>query len=119
MTVLRNIAIIAVLAAAVAFLPGGGTGASTVATFFSIVMFGGIAWWMSRLYMEHREELFSLGDRNRAMLYGAFAVIVLTLAASSRLLSSGVGIIVWLTLMSASVFAMYTVWRAYREAGTY
>ena len=119
MKVARNVLIILALAAAVAFLPGGGTGANTVAAFFSIVMFGGIAWWISRLYMEHRYELFSLGDRNRALLYGAGAVIVLTLAASSRLLATGVGIVIWLTLMSASVFALYTVWRAYREAGTY
>jgi hypothetical protein len=115
----RNVVIILALAAAVAFLPGGGTGVQTVAAFFSIVMFGGIAWWVSRLYMEHRYELFGLGDRNRAMLYGAVAVIVLTLAASSRLLAGGVGIIIWLALMSAAVFAIYTVWRAYRESSTY
>src|SRR4051812_9940351 len=115
----RNVAIILALAAAVAFLPGGSTGVRTVATFFTILMYGGLAWWISRLYMEHRYELFGLGDRNRALLYGAFAVIVLTLAASSRLLGTGAGIIVWLVLMSASVFAIYTVWRSYREASTY
>jgi hypothetical protein len=114
-----NVGIILAIAAAVAFLPGGGTGLQTVAAFFSIVMFGGIAWWVARLYMEHRYDLFSLGDRNRALLYGAVAVIVLTLAASSRLLATGLGIIIWLSLMSGSVFAVYTVWRAYREAGTY
>src|SRR4051812_26483990 len=99
----RNVAIILALAAAVAFLPGGGAGLRTISTFFSILMFGGLAWWGGRLYMEHRYEIFGLGDRNRAMLYGAFAVIVLTLAASSRLLGTGVGIILWLALMSGAV----------------
>jgi hypothetical protein len=115
----RNILIIVALAAAVAFLPGGTATVATIATFFTIVMFGGLAWWGGRLYMEHRYEIFGLGDRNRAMLYGAFAVIVLTLAASSRLLGTGLGIIVWLALMSAAVFAIYSVWRAYRESSTY
>ena len=119
MKVARNVLIILALAAAVAFLPGGGAGIRTIMTFFSIVLYGGLAWWVARLYMEHRYEIFGLGDRNRALLYGAFAVIVLTLAASSRLLGTGVGIILWLALMSASVFAIYTVWRAYREASTY
>jgi hypothetical protein len=115
----RNVLIILALAAAVAFLPGGGAGVRTIATFFTVLMFGGLAWWAARLYMEHRYEIFSLGDRNRALLYGAFAVIVLTLAASGRLLATGLGIIVWLALMSAAVFAIYTVWRAYRESSTY
>jgi hypothetical protein len=119
MKVARNVLIIVALAAAVAFLPGGGAGVRTIATFFSVLMFGGLAWWVGKLYMEHRYEIFGLGDRNRALLYGAFAVIVLTLAASSRLLSNGAGIVVWLVLMSAAVFALYTVWRAYREASTY
>lgn len=115
----RNVVIILALAAAVAFLPGGNAGVRTIATFFSILMFGGLAWWLGRLYMENRYEIFGLGDRNRALLYGAVAVIVLTLAASTRLLASGAGIIVWLALMSGAVFAIYTVWRAYRESSTY
>lgn len=113
----RNVTIILALAAAVAFLPGGGAGIRTIGTFFSIVMFGGLAWWVGRLYMEHRYEIFGLGDRNRVLLYGAVAIIVLTLAASSRLLGTGLGIIIWLLLMSAAVFAIYTVWRSYREYG--
>ena len=115
----RNVLIILALAAAVAFLPGGSATVATIGTFFTIVLFGGLAWWGGRLYMEHRYEIFGLGDRNRALLYGAFAVIVLTLAASGRLLGNGLGILVWLALMSAAVFAIYTVWKAYREASTY
>ena|SRR5215207_6567109 len=115
----RNVLIILALAAVVAFLPGGGQGARTMATFFSILMFAGLAFFAGRLYMEHRYEIFGLGDRNRALLYGAVAVIALTLAASSRLLGTGAGILLWLALMAAAVFAIYTVWRAYRESATY
>ena len=115
----RNVLIILALAAAVAFLPGGGQGARTIATFFTILMYGGLAFWIGRLYMENRYEILGLGDRNRVLLYGAAAVIALTLAASTRLLSNGLGILVWLALMSAAVFAIYTVWRAYRESASY
>ena len=117
MKVARNVLIILALAAAVAFLPGGGPGIRTIATFLSILMFGGLVWWGARLYMERRHELESLGDRNRALLYGAVAVIVLTLTASNRLLSTGIGIIAWLALVSAAVLAIYTVWRSSREFG--
>jgi hypothetical protein len=110
----RNALIILAIAAAVAFLPGGWPAAAFFGTLLSLIMFGGLAWFVARLYVDHRLDLFSIGDRNRALLYGAVAVVVLTLAASNRLFQTGIGTMLWFVLIGGAVFAIFTVWRAWR-----
>jgi len=117
MKVARNVAIILAVAAAVAFLPGGLPAATFFATLLSILMLVGLVWFAGRMYMERRIDLFSLGDRNRALLYGAAAVIVLTLTASQRLFETGIGAVVWLVLICGAVGALFWVWRAQRQYG--
>ncbi|MGI8593184.1 MAG: hypothetical protein ACR2ML_02270 [Solirubrobacteraceae bacterium] len=117
MKIARNVAIILAIAGAVAFLPGGWPAATFFATLLSILMLTGLVWFAGRMYMEHRIDLFSLGDRSRALLYGAVAVIVLTLTASRVLLATGIGIVVWLALICGAVFALFSVWRARRDYG--
>jgi len=117
MKVARNVAIILAVAAAVAFLPGGGPAAVFVATLLSIVMLMGLVWFAGRMYMEHRIDLFSLGDRTRALLYGAIAVVVLTLTASRVLFETGIGTLLWFALICGAAFALFQVWRARREYG--
>ena len=110
----RNALIILAIAAAVAFLPGGWPAAAFFGTLLSLIMFAGLAWFVARLYVDHRLDLFSIGDRNRALLYGAVAVVVLTLAASNRLFQTGIGTMLWFVLIGGAVFAIFTVWRAWR-----
>ena len=117
MKVARNVAIILAVAAAVAFLPGGWPAATFFATLLSILMLVGLVWFAGRMYMERRIDLFSLGDRNRALLYGAVAVIVLTLTASQRLFETGIGAVAWLVLICGAVGALFWVWRAQRQYG--
>ena len=111
----RNVVIVLAIAAAVAFLPGGWPAAQFFGALLSIVLFAGLVWFAARLYMEHRLDVFALGDRNRALLYGAVAVVALTLTASSRLFETGIGTLAWFLLIGGSVFATYTVWRAWRR----
>ena len=111
----RNALIILAIAAAVAFLPGGWPAAVFFGTLLSLIMFAGLAWFVTRLYMDHRLDLFGVGDRNRALLYGAVAVIVLTLTASDRLFETGIGTLLWFLLIGGAVFALFSVWRAWRE----
>jgi hypothetical protein len=111
----RNIAIILLLAAAVAFIPGGDTSARVISSLLSVIFLGGLVWFAVRLYREHRATLFGLGDKWRALLYGAAAVIVLTLTATSRLFDTDVGILIWFALMGASIYALFAVWRFSRR----
>ena len=112
---LRNVAIILVLAVAVWKLPGGGTAAQTISNIFSVFFLGGLFFFGYRTYMEHRDTIFGLEERQRALLYGALALIAFALAATARMWDVGiVGGMLWLAMIGAAGWAIYSVWRAYR-----
>jgi drug/metabolite transporter (DMT)-like permease len=111
----RNVAIILVLAAAVAFVPGGGTSAALIGAILSTLILVSLVFFAYRFYREHRVELDGLGDRWRGLLYGAIGVVVLALAARPRLSDSSGGTLLVVMLLGAAAFAFYAVWRHYRE----
>ena len=112
---LRNIAIILVLAVAVWKLPGGGTASRTIENIFAVLFVAGMAFFGYRMYMEHRESIFSLGERQRAIMYGAIALAAFALIATGRLWDAGgLGAMLWLLMLGASGWALYSVWRAYK-----
>jgi hypothetical protein len=116
--VLRTVVYIAIilgLAAAVALLPGGGTAAGAVGTALSIAFLGTLVWFAARLYRENRLALFTLDDRWRATLYVAIGVVVVTLAATSRLWLTSVGVIAWFALLFAAAYGLYATWRQARQ----
>jgi hypothetical protein len=111
----RNVLILLALAAIVMLVPGGGSASSAVLQALIVAMFGALAWFGVRLYREHRTDVYSLGDRNRAILYAAIGLAALTLTATDRLWASGPGTIVWLALMGLAGYGVYVVFRASRE----
>jgi hypothetical protein len=115
---LRNIAIILVIAVGVWKLPGGGTAASTIGNIFSVLFLAGLAFLGYRVYMERRETLFGLPERQRALMYGSLAMIAFALIATRKLWDSealgALGGLLWLAMLSAAIWALYSVWRAYR-----
>jgi hypothetical protein len=116
--VLRTVVYIAIilgLAAAVALLPGGGTAAGAVGTALSIAFLGTLVWFAARMYRENRAALFILDDRWRATLYVAIGVVVVTLAATSRLWLTSAGVIAWFALLFAAAYALYATWRQARQ----
>jgi hypothetical protein len=115
MTVARNIAIVLALAALVAFLPGGGTGAAVVGGVLSTLILVSFVLLAVRFYRERRIDLYGLGDHWRGALYGAIAVVVLAMAARERLWDTSAGTIAWAALVGGAVYAAYLVWRHYRE----
>jgi membrane protein implicated in regulation of membrane protease activity len=111
----RNVLIIALLALAVAFVPGGGKTSSVIVQIISFAFLAVISVWAFRLYREHRVELYSLGDRNRAILYGSAGVALLTVTGTPRLWNTGPGVVVWFVLIGAASFGVYSVYRAWRS----
>jgi hypothetical protein len=111
----RNVAIIVVIAAAVYLLPGGGRAAST----FESVLFAGfgvgIGYLAIRLYREHRISVHGLGDRHRAMLYGALALGLFAYVARKRMWETGVGELVWFVLVGLIVYALMEIYRYSRS----
>jgi hypothetical protein len=113
---LRNIAIIVLLAVVVWQVPGGDRAGSTIANVISIIFVGGLLFFGYRLYMENRESIFGLEERQRGVLYAGAALIAITLVATRRMWDAGgIGAILWLMMLGAGVYALVGVWRAYRE----
>jgi hypothetical protein len=111
----RNVLIVLALAAAVAFVPGGGLGAGLVGELFSVIFLGGLAWFAGRLYLEHRTTIYSLGDRGRLILYGSIGLAVLTVTATPRLWATGPGTIVWIVLIAAASYGLFAVYRSQQQ----
>ena len=115
-THLRNIAIVLLLAVIVWRVPGGDTASVTLNNLLGLVFIGGLLFFGYRMYMEHRETIFGLEERQRGILYAAVALGGITLVATSRMWNSGgLGAMLWLVFMGLSVWGLYSVWRAYRS----
>jgi hypothetical protein len=113
----RNLVIVAVLAAGVAFLPGGGRSAAFVSALLSIGITVVFVFLGIRFYRENRVAIFGLGDLHRTLLYGALGAVVLALAGRVKLLDTGVGTLVFFVLLGGAAAALYAVWQHYRSYG--
>ena len=112
----RNIAIVIGLALVVWLVPGGQASAVTLSNVLTIIFVGGLLFFGYRMYMEHRESIFMLEERQRGVLYAGIALIAITLVATRRMWEGGgLGAILWLALLGAGIYALVGVWRAHRE----
>ena len=113
---LRNIAIVMGIALAVWLVPGGDTASVTISNLLTIIFVGGLLFFGYKMYMEHRESIFGLEERNRGILYAAIALGGITLVATRRLWDEGgLGAMIWLAFMALAIWGLVSVWRAYRE----
>ena len=114
---LRNIAIIVALALAVWLVPGGDSASVTISNLLTVIFVGGLLFFGYRLYMERRETLFGLPERQRGILYAAGALATITIVATRRMWEDGggLGAVLWLAFLALAIWAVYSVWRAYRE----
>jgi hypothetical protein len=112
----RNVAIIALLAVPVAFVPGGGEAADGVLAALLLGFLAAIAAVGFQLYRQSRFTLSSLSDSRLALLYGALGTIALMIAGRDELTDTGIGTLVWIGLLVAAAGAIFWVWR---ESQTY
>jgi hypothetical protein len=113
---LRNIAIVLLLAVIVWQVPGGNSASNTISNLLGVIFIGGMLLFGYRMYMENRDTIFGLGERQRGILYASIALAAITLVATSRMWDAGgLGAILWLAFIGAAVYGLYSVWRAYRE----
>jgi hypothetical protein len=115
MTAARNFGIVALLALGVWALPGGGTAADFFSALLFVLLTVGLGLFAGRMYLEHRTDLYSLGDRHRALMYGSLGVAVWTLAAGPKLFGTGLGTLLWFAFMGGASYALYLVYRHSRE----
>jgi hypothetical protein len=114
--IVRNIAIIALLAVPIAFVPGGGEAADGIITALVLGFLAAIGWLGYRLYRENQFTLSTLPDSRLALLYGALGVIALMIAGQDELTGSAAGILLWIVLLGAAAGTIFWVWR---EAHSY
>jgi hypothetical protein len=113
---LRNIAIVLLLAVIVWQVPGGGTASVTINNVLGVIFIGGLLFFGYRIYMEHRETIFGLEERQRGILYASVALGAITLVATQRMWDSGgLGAVLWLAFLCLAIWGLYSTWRAYRS----
>jgi hypothetical protein len=111
----RNIAIILAISAGVYFIPGSGRATSTFEAVLWVAFGVAIAYLGIRLYREHRVTIHSLGDRHRALLYGAIALGVFAAEARVRMWQTGLGELAWFVLIAIIIYAVMEVYRYSRS----
>jgi hypothetical protein len=114
--ILRNVAIVMLLAVVVAFVPAGGNAADTILTAITMGFLAAIAWSLYVLSRQQQLTLATLSDGRRAILYAALGLIALLIAGSDEMFESGGGTLAWILLLGASVAA---IWRVWTEANSY
>lgn len=107
----RNVAIIAALAAAIDFLPGGGAAAATVLSALMMIFLTAIAWLAYRVYREQQLTLATLSDGRKAGLFGAVGAIALLVVAYDDFASWSGGVLLWIALLAACVGVILLIWR--------
>ncbi len=112
---LRNIAIVLALGAAVYLLPEGGRAATTFEAALWTAFGIGVAYMGLRLYRERHMWLLSLGERHRALLYGAIALGLFAIASRSRMWQTGTGELFWFVLVAIVVYGLLEVFRHARS----
>jgi hypothetical protein len=112
----RNISIVLALAAAIDFLPGGRRAGVTAEALFTALFAAGLGFFAYRMYREQRISIHGLGDRHRALLYGALVLAAFLIVAYSRMLHSTalVGVL-WFALLGVLVYMLVVVYRAWRS----
>jgi hypothetical protein len=111
----RNVAIVLGLAALVALIPAGGFAAGVLLWVLGLAFWAILAWFVARMYREHRMSLFSLDDRMRGVLYVSIGVAVLTVTATRRLWDTSAGVVAWFALIAAASYGVFAVWQHARR----
>ena len=110
MRALRNIAIIALIAVPVAFIPGGGTAAHAVLSTLGLVFLATIGYAGYVGYRSNKLTITTLPDLQRGIFWSAVGLIVLMIAAAGDLLATGGGTLVWIGLIALGVVAILRIW---------
>ncbi len=111
----RNVGILLLLAAAVAYLPGGARAAATFQTILGVAFMLGFGLAGFYFYRQNRIAIYSLGDRRRALLYGSLGVAVVTVAAKPRMWETSFGEFAWFVLVGLVAYTLFALYRYSRS----
>jgi hypothetical protein len=111
-----KLGVVALIALALAVLPGGGNALDVVLTALTIVFFAAIALLVARLYRQYRLDIDTLDANIRLALYGSLAIAVLTFTGTDRLFNAGGGgVLAWFALLAVASYGLFWAWTRYRR----
>jgi hypothetical protein len=110
MRITVDVAIIALLALGVAFVPGGGDAAEAATTALVIAFLAVMGVAGRRLFLQNRLTIDTLSDRDRGLLYGGLGLLVLMVAGADSLLDTAGGTLLWVGLLALGVIIIARVW---------
>jgi len=113
---LRNFAIIALLALAVAVVPGGGNFADGILAAMTVIFVGLIGFGLYVSYRNNRLSFLALDERQRRMFLVAGGAIALMVAGMDELWRTGLGALLWIGVVG---FAGFTMVRVVIESRSY
>ena len=112
----RNVLMLLLLAAAVWRLPGGAVGERTISNLIAIIFWGGLIFFIYRLYMERRTTLLGWDDRVRFRLYASTGLLMFAIVATARMFGLGsLGALAWFVVLGVAVWGIFTAVRAARS----
>jgi hypothetical protein len=113
-----KLGVVALVALALALLPGGGAALDVLLTLLTVAFFAAIAFLGYRVFRQYRFEIETLPDGQRLLLYGSVGLALLAFTATNRLLDEGgLGFLAWLGLLALASLGLYRVWVGYRDLG--
>lgn len=107
----RNVAIVAILALGLTVLPAGGNVAEAILSALSLTLLAALALLAVRYWGQTSFTRDAMTDRQRGLIYGGLGAIALMVAGADELFSTGVGTIVWLAIIVASIWLIVQTWR--------
>ncbi|MEI2701123.1 MAG: hypothetical protein V9E83_01830 [Baekduia sp.] len=110
----RNVLILLVAAALVAFAPGAGVTAEVAGTLVNGAILTVLVFAVAIFYRRHQSDLWGLGDEHRALLYAALGGFVVLMAGRETLTGSGAGTAVLVAGLAGVAVAAYLVVRRFR-----
>lgn len=109
--VLRNVAIIVLLALALTVLPGGGNVTTAVLTALSLTLLAAVTLLAVRFWRQNSLTRDSMTDRQRGIVYGGLGAIALMVAGTDEMFESGAGTVAWIVVMAVSIWMVFITWR--------
>jgi TRAP-type C4-dicarboxylate transport system permease small subunit len=109
--VVRNVAIVALLALLVTLAPGGGNVVEAILVALTLTFLAAIA--MLAVQTWHRTSFTRdvMTDRQRITFLGSLGAIALMIAGLDEMFNSGGGTVVWLLIVGTAGYLAYTTWR--------
>jgi len=109
--VVRNVAIIALLALGLTILPAGGNVATGLLTALSLILFAAVALLAVRFWAQSSLTRDAMTDRQRGLVYAGLGAIALMIAGTDELFDTGAGTVAWLLIMAVSIWVIVVTWR--------